>query len=109
MPRYLDATARTLLKEGRAAFRRFGLDESSLVQTGNDKTWIFPWQGTVTKIGAIALAVLALAGIHAATDIKTLENDIIVGGGAALSAYTVGKDLLHKIVDKVKGARVPHG
>ena len=67
------------------------------------------WQGTVTKIGAIALAVLALAGINAATDIKALENDVIVGGGAALSAYTVGKDLLHKIVDKVKGARVPHG
>ena len=68
------------------------------------------WQGTVTKIGAIALAVLALAGIHAATDIKTLENDVIVGGGAALSAYTVGKDLLHKIVDRVKGKPlIPHG
>ena len=48
VPRYLDASARTLLKEGRAAFRRFGLHETSLLRIGNDQTLIFPWKGSAT-------------------------------------------------------------
>ena len=72
VPRYLDATARTLLKEGRAAFRRFGLDESSLVQTGNDKTWIFPWQGTVTT-DTLFLALVEMGLIAAPRNHVTIE------------------------------------
>ena len=72
VPRYLDATARTLLKEGRAAFRRFGLDESSLVQTGNDKTLIFPWQGTATT-DTLFLALVEKGLIAAPRNHVTIE------------------------------------
>ena len=72
VPGYLDPTARALLKEGRAAFRRFGLDESSLVQTGNDKTLIFPWQGTATT-DTLTLALVGKGLIAAPRNHVTIE------------------------------------
>lgn len=44
VPRYLDATAQQLLREGRAEFRRLSLDTCSVVQRG-DCTYLFPWRG----------------------------------------------------------------
>lgn len=44
IPVYLDAGARRLLAEGRASFRRYGLDRRSLVAEGGDSL-IFPWIG----------------------------------------------------------------
>ncbi len=44
LPRYLDATARELLAEGRENFRRYLLDEKSIIQYG-DRSLYFPWAG----------------------------------------------------------------
>jgi ATP-dependent Lhr-like helicase len=43
-PRYLDGQARVLLSEGRENFRRYQLDEHSLLRDG-DRTLFFPWAG----------------------------------------------------------------
>ena len=72
VPRYLDAAARTLLKEGRTAFRRFGLNETSLLQTGDDKTLIFPWQGTATT-DTLFLALVGKGLIAAPRNHVTIE------------------------------------
>ena len=44
LPRYLDATARDLLGEGRESFYRYRLHERALIQDGN-RTLFFPWAG----------------------------------------------------------------
>ena len=44
LPRYLDATARELLAEGRESFHRYRLRERSLIQDGS-RTLFFPWAG----------------------------------------------------------------
>ncbi len=44
VPIYLDATAQSLLSEGRENFRRSGLLEHSVIQVGSD-VLIFPWRG----------------------------------------------------------------
>ncbi|MEU1728485.1 DEAD/DEAH box helicase [Nonomuraea sp. NPDC005692] len=44
VPAYLDATARSLLAEGRATYRRLGLHDTPLVGYGND-TLLFPFRG----------------------------------------------------------------
>lgn len=44
LPRYLDATARELLREGRENFYRYLLHERSLIKDG-DRTIFFPWAG----------------------------------------------------------------
>lgn len=44
LPRYLDATARELLSEGRENFHRYRLHERSLIQDGN-RALFFPWAG----------------------------------------------------------------
>jgi ATP-dependent helicase Lhr and Lhr-like helicase len=44
LPRYLDATARELLAEGRESFHRYRLHETSLIQDGS-RTLFFPWAG----------------------------------------------------------------
>lgn len=44
IPRYLDAKAAELLREGRQNFLRFGLDATSMVADGND-VLCFPWVG----------------------------------------------------------------
>lgn len=53
IPRYLDATARRLLHEGRAAFERLELSRRSLVSDGKDVLF-FPW------VGDRAMTTLAL-------------------------------------------------
>jgi ATP-dependent Lhr-like helicase len=55
VPYYLDAQARTLLAEGRAAFQELRLAERSIVPAGENFTLVFPWWGT------IAIETLALA------------------------------------------------
>ncbi len=44
LPRYLDASARELLAEGRENFHRYQLQERSLIQDGSH-TLFFPWSG----------------------------------------------------------------
>jgi ATP-dependent helicase Lhr and Lhr-like helicase len=65
VPRYLDATARDLLHEGRAAFRRFGHANQRIFGWGNE-TLIFPWRGD--RIMNTLLVTLASRGLHAGQD-----------------------------------------
>jgi ATP-dependent Lhr-like helicase len=44
IPAYLDHTAQILLKEGRAAFHRYGYDQHAILDWGAD-TLLFPWRG----------------------------------------------------------------
>lgn len=63
VPAFLDATARSLLAEGRTAFARHRLDRTGLIDDDGD-LWLFPWVGTV-KLGTLALALRA-QGLDAA-------------------------------------------
>ncbi|HEY3611098.1 MAG TPA: DEAD/DEAH box helicase [Pseudonocardiaceae bacterium] len=56
VPRYLDRTARTMLDEGRAAFRRLGLANRAIIGWG-DETFLFPWRGDrIMNTVAVTLA-----------------------------------------------------
>jgi ATP-dependent helicase Lhr and Lhr-like helicase len=65
IPRYLDATARTLLGEGREAFRRFGHARQSIFGWGNE-TLLFPWRGD--RIMNTLLVTLASEGLSVGQD-----------------------------------------
>ena len=73
-PRYLDASARTLLAEGRNAFRRFGLHRRSLLRVGNDETLIFPWQGSATTetlaLALVGKGLVAAPRCHVTIEVK---------------------------------------
>jgi ATP-dependent Lhr-like helicase len=45
-PTYLDAAAQVLLEEGRAAFRRFGLHETRIIEAEGN-VYLFLWRGSV--------------------------------------------------------------
>ncbi len=57
MPAWLDRNAQRLLSEGRAAYRRFGLDQTTVVP-GASGVRLFPWTGD----RALSTAALALSG-----------------------------------------------
>jgi ATP-dependent Lhr-like helicase len=57
VPAFLDPGARTLLEQGRQAFRADGLDRRSILQVKRDCV-IFPWVGSL-KLETLALALLA--------------------------------------------------
>src|SRR5439155_22684565 len=65
VPRYLDGTARTLLKERREAFHRFGPASQSIFGWGNE-TLPFPWRGD--RIMNTLLVTLASQGLHVGQD-----------------------------------------
>jgi ATP-dependent Lhr-like helicase len=65
VPRYLDTTARTLLDEGREAFRRFGHASQSIFDWGNE-TLLFPWRGD--RIMNTLLVTFASQGLHVGQD-----------------------------------------
>ena len=65
VPRYLDATARTLLNEGREAFRRFGHASQSIFDWGNEAL-LFPWRGD--RIMNTLLVTLANQGLQVGQD-----------------------------------------
>lgn len=69
VPAWLDSEGKTLLGEGRDAWRRLELDRQVLVSAGND-TVILPWVGD----RGLSTAVLALAtqGLAASVDGPTL-------------------------------------
>lgn len=54
----------------------------------------------ISAVGGVIVAIAALSGIHIATEVKALENDLIVGFGGMLAAYTVGKAIVAKIQDR---------
>ena len=57
LPSWLDRDAQSLLSEGRDAFRRYGLDETTVVPGGSG-VLLFPWTGDRT----LATAAMALSG-----------------------------------------------
>lgn len=57
IPAWLDPDAQRLLSEGRAAFRRFGLDGGSVL-AGESEVLLFPWAGD----RSLHTAALALSG-----------------------------------------------
>ncbi|MEP7025959.1 MAG: helicase-related protein, partial [Actinomycetota bacterium] len=65
VPGYLDATATTLLAEGRANFAGFGLAGSPVLEWGKD-TLVFPWRGD--RITSTLAAGLAATGTDVSQD-----------------------------------------
>ncbi|WP_277949937.1 DEAD/DEAH box helicase [Bailinhaonella thermotolerans] len=63
VPAYLDAAARLLLDQGRAAYRRLGLGETPLLPYGKD-TLLFPFRGD--RIMTTLTLALAARGVDAA-------------------------------------------
>ncbi|AWN42588.1 DEAD/DEAH box helicase [Methylobacterium durans] len=62
VPAYLDERARSFLVEGRTAYRRLGLERSTMVHTGRD-LHLFAWRGSAT-CGVLAV-VLSMLGMQA--------------------------------------------
>ncbi len=61
MPPWLDRNAQSLLSEGRDAFRRYGLDETTVVP-GESEVRLFPWTGDrALSTAAMALSAKGLA------------------------------------------------
>ena len=54
----------------------------------------------ISAVGGVVIAVAALSGVHIATEVKALDNDLIVAGGAMFGAYQVGKAIVAKIQDR---------
>jgi len=65
VPRYLDATARDLLAEGRREFHRFGHDRQRIFAWRNE-TLLFPWRGD--RIMNTLLVTLASTGLQVGQD-----------------------------------------
>ncbi len=70
VPSYLDPAARTFLQEGRAAYRRLGLDRSCAIASGRD-TVIATWAGK--EINDILMILLRSAGLECRDDDVALE------------------------------------
>ncbi|ACK86171.1 DEAD/DEAH box helicase [Methylorubrum extorquens] len=62
LPVYLDERARTFLAEGRAAYRRLGLERSRMVHTGRD-LHLFAWRGS--DACAMLAVILSMLGLQA--------------------------------------------
>ena len=71
VPRYLDAEAAALLREGRAAYRRLDLARRRLVDLGPNRYLLATWEGSI-RTATLALA-LRLHGCHAAVHDGFLE------------------------------------
>ena len=54
----------------------------------------------ISSVGGVIVAVAALSGVHIATEVKALENDLIVGFGAMGAAYVAGKAIVAKVMDR---------
>ncbi len=65
VPRYLDSTARSLLHEGRDAFRRFGHTNQSIFGWEGESL-VFPWRGD--RIMNTLLVTLASRGLNVGQD-----------------------------------------
>lgn len=108
VPVWLDAEAKTLLAEGRKAWRRLELDQHVLVAAGND-TIILPWVGD-RGLSTAALA-LATQGLVVSVDGPTLtvtdsSPDQVVAAARSLLAKPVpdplefGRHVENSEVDK---------
>ena len=52
---------------------------------------------TIAHVFAVLAALATLFGIDAATDLNVLQNETVIGLGAAAAAWAAGKDLAGKI------------
>lgn len=80
VPAYLDAGGRALLAEGRANYRRLGLDGGRILQIAPNRTLILPWRGSaVTETLALALmqrGLEASARDHVVVEVEAGERAV---------------------------------
>jgi ATP-dependent Lhr-like helicase len=92
IPRYLDATARTLLAEGRAAFHAFGHADRRIFGWGTE-TVLFPWRGD--RIMNTLAVVLA-------------SHDLTVGqDGLAITVGNCSPAALWELIQELAGCPPP--
>jgi ATP-dependent helicase Lhr and Lhr-like helicase len=85
VPPYLDASAQTLLAEGRAMFRKLSLETRSLVEEERD-LHVFLWRGSqVNEIFGAALAMAAGLSAEVHDFGVTLPKTTVADGAALLS------------------------
>lgn len=58
VPIYLNEAAATLLDEARKGYRRLGLEDSRVIERGEDRCLIFGWQGSIATT-SLAMALCA--------------------------------------------------
>jgi len=103
----IDANGKALLEEGRAAFRRLGLDRSNIVAMG-EKTLLFPWVDSVKRDTLfLALAVHGLrVQIHGpAVEVDAPHHDLwaildTMAKTAPPDAMTLARAVKTKVVEK---------
>lgn len=89
VPRYLEETARRLLEEGRATYRRYALRDRGVVEIDGD-TFLFPW------VGSRALETLLLALRGAGLDASMRGVIIEVTGAGEASVQEVLRRLANE-------------
>jgi ATP-dependent Lhr-like helicase len=92
IPRYLDATARTLLAEGRAAFHAYG-HVAHRIFARNAETVLFPWRGD--RIMNTLAVVLARYGLQVGQD------------GLAITVGDCSPAQLHDVVRELAAGPAP--
>lgn len=94
VPAYLDNTAQRLLLEGRAAYRRLGLDKATIVPWG-DETILFPWAGD--RVMNTLAVLLSVNGIDTSLD------------GIALNCAHTSPSILRTVLDELAASDLPDG
>jgi ATP-dependent Lhr-like helicase len=93
VPPYLDASAQKLLAEGRAMFRKLGLETRSLVEDERN-LHVFLWRGS--QVNEIFEAAVAMAGVTAeAHDFGVTLFKTRLADGAALLSKLANIELLN--------------
>lgn len=107
-PTYVDDSANTLLAEGRAAYRRYGLDETFVIEHGGG-TILLPWRGDRTlRTMSLALTRIGYAvGVDGvALTIKETTTKELVGAIAGMlelarpSAIDLAREVVVRERDK---------
>ena len=107
-PAYLDTTAKSLLDQGRNAYRQYDLGSSQILQSGTDCI-VFPWRGS--QVMNTLNVLLTVEGLDASIEGLTIlcrnaSTDEVLGTLAAVSAgpapdpFTLAAEVPVKEVEK---------
>jgi ATP-dependent Lhr-like helicase len=107
-PAYLDATAKTLLEQGRNTYDQYDLRSTRILQSGTD-CLVFPWRGS--RVMNTLSVLLTMEGLDASIEGLTIlcrngSTDEVLGVLATLSAspapdpFTLAAEVPVKEVDK---------
>jgi hypothetical protein len=102
---YLDRTARALLAEGRANYRRFGLHDSVIVQVHDGESQLILWRGDrIVSTVAVALTAHGLLTSQKGM-ILTVDCDAVTLARVIRSQVKAGppapEELARKVANKV--------